>query len=325
MRAGKIALIIFIAADIAAAVLLLPFREWFKQFEYYVQSLGAVGPVVVAFAYVVTTVLFIPGSALTIGAGTLFGLRTGFIVVLVGANLGALCAFLLARTFLREKVARWAEKNPKFRALDLAIGRQGFKMVFLTRLSPAFPFTLLNYLLGLTTVKTGAYVLANLLGMLPGMFLYVYIGAAARDALVGQADASVGFYQQVLKYVGLLATVTVVVIVTRIARRALREAEQEQEGSITSGLPRLDVEHKPTTVDKMMLVDDVYDKQLIENCHPPRWVNPTPSGKYNLVVVGAGTAGLVSAAGAAGLGAKVALIERNLSGRRLFECRLRAV
>src|SRR5678816_2387729 len=158
MRAAKIALIVFIAVDIVAALLLLPFREWFNQFERYVQSLGAVGPVVVAFAYVVTTVLFIPGSALTIGSGTLFGLRTGFLVVLVGANLGALCAFLLARTFLREKVARWAEGNPKFRALDLAIGRQGFKMVFLTRLSPAFPFTLLNYLLGLTAVKTGAYV-----------------------------------------------------------------------------------------------------------------------------------------------------------------------
>src|SRR5437870_11951495 len=66
--------------------------------------------------------------------------------------------------------------------------------------------------------------------------------------------------------------------------------------------------------DEMMLVDDPYDKRLIENCHPSGWVNPTPAGKYNLVVVGAGTAGLVSAAGAAGLGAKVALIERNLLG-----------
>jgi len=228
--------------------------------------------------------------------------------------LGALCAFLLARTLLREKVTRWAEGNPKFRALDLAIGQQGFKMVFLTRLSPAFPFNLLNYLFGVSAVKTGAYVLANLLGMLPGMFLYVYIGAAARDALVEQADAGAGFYQQILKYVGLLATVAVVVVVTRIARGALREAEQQQEASMTTGPPRLDTEHKPLAVDKMMLVDDAHDKQLIENCHPPRWVNPTPSGKYNLVVVGAGTAGLVSAAGAAGLGAKVALIERSLLG-----------
>ncbi len=312
MKTSK--LLILTAAVIALAVgfLFLPIRQWFMDFEGYVASLGAVGPAVVTFAYIVTTVLFIPGSALTIGSGTLFGLKTGFFVVLVGANLGALCAFLLARTFLREKVASWAEGNPKFRSLDRAIGGQGFKMVFLTRLSPAFPFTLLNYLLGLTAVRTGAYVLANLLGMLPGILLYVYIGAAARDALAGQMGASAGFYQQVLKYVGLLATLAVVVVVTRVARKALREAEQDQEGSAVK--PRLDPHHEPASFDEMMLVDDAHDKRLIENCHPPLWANPTPNGKYNLVVIGGGTAGLVSAAGAAGLGAKVALIERNLLG-----------
>ena len=77
---------------------------------------------------------------------------------------------------------------------------------------------------------------------------------------------------------------------------------------------RLDPQHRPTPFSEMVIVDDAHDQRLIENCHPPRWVNPTPAGKYNLVVIGAGTAGLVSAAGAAGLGAKVALIERNLLG-----------
>ena len=98
-------------------------------------------------------------------------------------------------------------------------------MVLLTRLSPVFPFVLLNYLLGLTAVRPGAYALANLLGMLPATFLFVYIGAAARDAIAGQMDVSAGVYQQILKYVGLAATVAVVVFVTRIARKALREAE----------------------------------------------------------------------------------------------------
>jgi uncharacterized membrane protein YdjX (TVP38/TMEM64 family) len=102
MRAGKIALILFIIIGIVAALFFLPFRSWFAQFEIYVESLGAIGPLVVALAYVATTVLFIPGSALTILSGTLFGLSTGFLVVLVGANLGALCAFLLARTLLRQ-------------------------------------------------------------------------------------------------------------------------------------------------------------------------------------------------------------------------------
>ncbi|MGH7798940.1 MAG: FAD-containing oxidoreductase [Candidatus Binatia bacterium] len=314
MKAIKILLIVVLLIAIGIGFISLPVRHWFMLLQHYVQSLGAIGPVVVVLAYMVSTVLFIPGSAITVGAGTLFGLKTGLFVVLAGANLGALCSFLLARTFLREKVARWAENNPKFGSLDQAIGKQGFKMVLLTRLSPVFPFVLLNYFLGLTGVRTGAYVLANLIGMLPATFLFVYIGAAARDALAGQVDASAGFYQQVLKYIGLLATVAVVVVVTRIARKALREAEQREGGSTVTGKPRLDPHHQPPSFETMMIVDDAHDRRLIENCHPPHWTNPTPARKYNLVVIGGGTAGLVSAAGAAGLGAKVALVERNLLG-----------
>ena len=314
MKKSRVILLVILLMAFILGFFFLPLRQWFIELEGHVQSLGALGPAVVALAYVLCTVLFIPGSAITIGSGTLFGLMTGFLVVVVGANLGALCSFLLARTFLRERVARWADGNPKFRSLDQAIGKQGFKMVLLTRLSPVFPFVLLNYFLGLTAVRTRAYVLANLIGMLPATFLFVYIGAAARDAIAGQMDTSAGLYQQILKYVGLLATVAVVVIVTRIARKAMREAEQVQEGSMVAGKPRLDSDHKPTSYEEMMIVDDAHDRRLIENCHPPHWVNPMPAGKYNLVVIGAGTAGLVSAAGAAGLGAKVALIERNLMG-----------
>jgi pyruvate/2-oxoglutarate dehydrogenase complex dihydrolipoamide dehydrogenase (E3) component/uncharacterized membrane protein YdjX (TVP38/TMEM64 family) len=307
---------IFMAVLLAAAVagfLFLPVRQWFLVFEDFVRQLGSLGPLLVIVAYIASTVIFVPGSALTIGSGTLFGLQTGFIVVFIGANLGALCSFLLARSFLRDKVAAWAAVHPKFRSLDKAIGRQGFKMVLLTRLSPVFPFVLLNYFLGLTAVRTGAYVGATLLGMLPGIFLYVYIGAAARDALAGPS-ATADFYQQVLKYVGLVATIAVVVIVTRVARQALRKAEEEQDGSVVTDKPRLDENYQPTPFGDMMLVNDTHDRRLIENCHPPNWINPKPAGKYNLVVIGAGTAGLVSAAGAAGLGAKVALIERNLMG-----------
>ena len=312
----KTRVILFAVLLVAAGVGLsfFPVRLWFNQLEGYVQSLGAASPVVVVLAYVVCTVLLIPASIITLGAGTLFGLKTGFIVVVIGANLGALCSFLLARTFMRERVARWAESNPKFRSLDQAIGRHGFKMVLLARLSPIFPFILLNYFLGLTAVRTSAYAVANLFGMLPAMLLFVYIGAAARDAIAGQTDVSVGFYQQIFKYAGLLATIAVVVFITRIARRALREAEQLEEGSLLALKPRLDPDHKPISFDEMLIVDDPHDKQLIENCRPSQWVNPTPEGRYNLVVIGAGTAGLVSAAGAAGLGAKVALVERNLMG-----------
>jgi pyruvate/2-oxoglutarate dehydrogenase complex dihydrolipoamide dehydrogenase (E3) component/uncharacterized membrane protein YdjX (TVP38/TMEM64 family) len=312
MKNGKLVLGAMVVAALTVAVFLVPVRHWFLLFEEYVRQLGPLGPLLVIVAYVASTVFLIPGSALTIGSGTLFGLQTGFVVVFIGANLGALCSFLLARGFLREKVAAWAAANPKFRSLDQAIGRQGFKMVLLTRLSPIFPFVLLNYFLGLTAVRTAPYVAANLLGMLPATFLFVYIGAAARDALGGQS-ATADFYQQILKYVGLAATLAVVVVVTRVARRALREAEQQQEGIVVGAQP-LDREHMPTPISDMLLVNDPHDQQLIENVHPPRWRNPAPAGKYNLVVIGAGTAGLVSAAGAAGLGARVALIERSLMG-----------
>ena len=106
----------------------------------------------------------------------------------IGANLGALCSFLLARTFLRERVSNWATGNPRFASLDRAIAREGFKVVLLSRLSPVFPFTLFNYFLGLTNVGVSSYVLANLIGMLPGSFLYVYFGATAREALAGGSN-----------------------------------------------------------------------------------------------------------------------------------------
>jgi uncharacterized membrane protein YdjX (TVP38/TMEM64 family) len=212
----------------------LPLREWFLQFEACVQALGAVGPVVMVLVYVAATVLLIPGSALTIASGTLFGLSLGFLVAFTGANLGAFSAFLLARTHWRAKVARWAEGNEKFRSLDRAIGHQGFAIVFLSRLSPALPFTALNYLFGLTAVRPGAYVLANLLGMMPGGFLYVYLGVVARDALGGEMNGAAGVYQHFVKYGGLLATVAVVAVVTRLARKALRAAEQSENGDLVA-------------------------------------------------------------------------------------------
>jgi pyruvate/2-oxoglutarate dehydrogenase complex dihydrolipoamide dehydrogenase (E3) component/uncharacterized membrane protein YdjX (TVP38/TMEM64 family) len=304
-------ILLLIAAGIS--LLFFPLRQWFSDFEAYVHALGAVGPVVYALAYVALTVFLFPASLVTVGAGTLFGLQTGLVVVLIGANLGALCSFLLARTFLRQRVTHWTESNPKFRFLDEAIGRQGFKMVLLCRLSPIFPFILLNYFLGLTAVRIVAYVLANLLGMLPAMFLLVYIGATARDALEAQ-PAAADFYQQLLKYIGLAATVVIVVAVTRMARRALRQAEQAQEDSLGAAQPGMDENYEPTPFDRMVSVEDPHDQRLLENCRPAGWINPTPAKKYNLVVIGGGTAGLVSAAGAAGLGAKVALIERNLLG-----------
>ena len=106
MKKSRVILLVALLVTVTVGFFFLPLRQWFTQLEGHVQSLGTLGPAVVVLAYVLCTVLLIPASIITLGAGTLFGLKTGFIVVVIGANLGALCSFLLARTFLREKVAQ---------------------------------------------------------------------------------------------------------------------------------------------------------------------------------------------------------------------------
>lgn len=228
----KVILLVLIVLALFVSFLFLPLRDWFTQLQFQVAQLGALAPLVWTAIYIVATVLLIPASLLTLGAGLLFGLWKGSLVVLAGANLGALCAFLLARTGLRGKVEQWAARNPKFAALDKAIGASGFRMVFLSRLSPAFPFVLLNYLLGLTKVRTSSYVLANLLGMLPGTFLYVYIGTITGQALNNEAN-SAGPYQRILTVVGLLATIAVVVLITRMARKEMAAAEADNAETLS--------------------------------------------------------------------------------------------
>lgn len=226
-RQRKTIFIALLALAVIAALWLLPVRVWLLALQANIKSFGLLAPVIYALVYILATLLLIPGSVLTLGAAPLFGFWQGFFIVVISANLAALVAFLLARTTLRARIAEWAAANQKFSALDRAIGQNGFKMVLLSRLSPAFPFTLLNYLLGVTTVKPGAYTLANLLGMLPGTFLYVYLGSTASDALTAGANVHASLGQNILKVVGLFATLGIVVFVTRIARKALSEAEVE--------------------------------------------------------------------------------------------------
>ena len=220
MNNRKAVLIVLALIVVGIAFMFLPVKAWGLELQNWIKEFGIIAPVIFVLAYVIATIFMIPGSVLTLIAGAIFGLWFGVFYVVIGSNLGALAAYLLAKTKLREKFIKMTEGNPKFAALDKAIGENGFKMVLLTRLSPAFPFTLLNYFLGLTSVKTGAYVAANLLGMLPATFLYVYLGSLANVAV-----SAVSTWQLAMRIVGLLATIGVVIYVTRLARKAMKEAE----------------------------------------------------------------------------------------------------
>lgn len=217
-----------IFALLATALVLLPVRDWIRDLLEWTRGLGFWGYGVVIAFYVVGCVLFIPGSLVTLATGFLFGVVAGSIVVSIGATLGATAAFLVGRYLARARIEEKVAGNPRFAAIDRAVGNQGFKIVLLTRLSPIFPFNLLNYAFGLTRVPLGAYVLASWIGMLPGTVLYVYLGSTAKDlAQIFSGGIGGGMGQQVFKIVGLLATIVVTILVTRIARRALKEATEK--------------------------------------------------------------------------------------------------
>jgi uncharacterized membrane protein YdjX (TVP38/TMEM64 family) len=210
----------------AAVGLILLGREFavvVPGFVNWVQGLGWWGPAMFIVGYTVATVALVPGTVLTLAAGAIFGIGWGFLWVLTGATLGAISAFLVSRYLARGLVERHL-LDERFRALDAAIGEEGFKIVALLRLSPVFPFNVLNYGLGLTRVRFRDYALACV-AMAPGTLLYVYYGRVAGDL----AGAAAGTAQRGIEYwlflgLGLAATVVVTMFVTRVARRTLRES-----------------------------------------------------------------------------------------------------
>ncbi len=198
------------------------------QFAQWVQTLGVWGPLVFIAGYALAVVALGPGSILTLGAGAIFGLAAGSVYVFVAASTGACLAFLIGRYFARDAIERRLSSDPRFDAIARAVGAEGLKITFLLRLSPVFPFSLLNYGLGLTRVSFRNYALACF-GMIPGTILYVYLGSVVGDLAriaSGETGADAGT-QNLIFIVGLVVTGVVTWGITRIARRALRSATEE--------------------------------------------------------------------------------------------------
>jgi uncharacterized membrane protein YdjX (TVP38/TMEM64 family) len=227
--AGLGVLVLFVAAR------LLPVADWLRDFNAWVKGLGPEGMVLYGLVYVIAAVLFVPGLVLTLGAGFAFGLLRGVIVVSLASTVAAALAFLIARHLARDRIEKLARKNEKFEAIDRAIGQKGWKIVALLRLSPLVPFSLSNYLYGLTAVKFVPYILASWIAMLPATVLYVYLaaaGKAAAAAAVGGAEkATRSPWEYVLFGVGLAATAAVTVLITRVARRELEKTRVAKKTS----------------------------------------------------------------------------------------------
>ncbi len=189
-----------------------------------IEDLGLIGAAVFLLLYVAACVFLLPGFILTLGAGAIYGVVYGTALVSVSSTLGATAAFLVGRYLARDWIGRKIERNPKFKAVDEAVAREGWKIVGLTRLSPLFPFNFLNYAYGLTRVSLRDYFFASWIGMLPGTIVYVYVGSAAGNlASLGAGERQKSPVEWILFGAGLIAAVVVTFFVTRVARRALEK------------------------------------------------------------------------------------------------------
>lgn len=188
----------------------------------WIAGQGILGAGIFVLLYILAAVFMIPGSILTLGAGVIYGVVWGSILVSIAATLAATVAFLVGRYFARGWAAKKIEGNEKFKAIDTAVANEGWKIVGLTRLSPIFPFNLLNYAYGLTKVSLKDYFFASWIGMIPGTIMYVYIGSLAGDLTrLGAEGHTKTAGEWILYVVGLTATVVVTVYVTRVAKKAL--------------------------------------------------------------------------------------------------------
>lgn len=226
MTARRAGLLLILAVAVLAASRALPLEAWTASALSGLARLGPWGPAALVFLYIAACVLLVPGSLLTLGAGAAFGPATGFGAVWLGATLGAVAAFLVGRYAARAWVEAKVQGDPRFKAVDRAIGREGFKIVLLARLSPAFPFNLLNYACGLTRIGLGPYAAATALGIVPGTLLYVYLGTLA-GGLAGLSTRKRSAPEWALLVVGLLATAALAAYASRVARNALREGAAE--------------------------------------------------------------------------------------------------
>ena len=191
--------------------------QWLDQFQHFVRDAGPIGYVLYIVVYAICCVLFVPASALTLGAGAIFGFVRGALVVLAGATLGASAAFLLGRTAFRKRLEMKIASSPRLAAIDCAVAAEGVKVMLLMRVSGFPPFTWINYALGLTAVSFRSYLWTTVVGMIPGLAVFVWVGSAGAAAITGTGN-------RVMLIITAAGAVLVSIVVARIAYRAVQRA-----------------------------------------------------------------------------------------------------
>jgi uncharacterized membrane protein YdjX (TVP38/TMEM64 family) len=194
---------------------------WLPGFATWVHSLGFWGPVVFVAAYVAVVVLMLPAFLLIMAGGAVFGVTEGSVLSLVGALLGGTAAFLIGRHYARATVERRVKAHPTLSALDRVIGEDGLKLVFLLRLSPAVPYVLTNYALGITRVRLRDFFIGTF-GLIPIVVTYAAYGSASGTTTSTDGSAAVS---PMMFAAGIAITVLLGLLLAKMVQKALREAE----------------------------------------------------------------------------------------------------
>ena len=241
IKLGWLALIVLL---VLVLVLVVKIQDMLPDWLRWVEDNMAVGAFAYIAVYVAATVLLIPASFLSLAAGAIFKLWLGIVVVWTGATVGQTLAFLVGRYLLRDWVEGLAKKHPKWRAVDRALLKEGWKVILLVRLAPVLPYSAMNYILSISAVEFRAYAVMSAIGIIPGVLLFVYIGSLARnvsEVINGDRgiDGTAGLVTIVVSGVFILALIAVV---GRMAKRAIAEhmvdEAEEPESSSPEPLDR---------------------------------------------------------------------------------------
>jgi uncharacterized membrane protein YdjX (TVP38/TMEM64 family) len=204
-------------------ITLLPVGKVVAKLDQILDRLGPLAIVVFIVAYIVDAVILGPAWLFALAAGLAFGLVRGILIVWFSATIAAGLAFLVARYLARHRVEKFARGNEKFEAVDRAIAKSGWKVALMLRISPILPYTIANYLYGLTAIKFLPYMVSTAIGIIPMVSVYVSIGAAGRQAALAAAGGHQSKAEWIVLGVGIVVTVVAAILIARGAKRELAD------------------------------------------------------------------------------------------------------
>jgi uncharacterized membrane protein YdjX (TVP38/TMEM64 family) len=210
---------------VVAAAVTLPVNEWLEAAAKWIEVNPLTGRFLFVAGFAVFTALMVPGSILMLSGGYLFGMTLGLPLVVIGVACGALASSFLSRTLARDWLAARFANDERFKAIDRAVAKKGFLIVFLSRLSLLIPYNVLNVFYGLTGIPLAKMTLATGLGMIPAAALYTYLGSIAGS--FGELMANRSQQDWVGQLVLISGLVMVVVVTVVIHRTATRELKRE--------------------------------------------------------------------------------------------------